>query len=246
VPVLFVISWVIIFLVFILFLILLSQFHSKKTKVIKPKGIYPFFIYHVAVFVRTLFNIKVVFENKELLPKDKNFLLVLNHQSMLDPIVTISILKDYDLAYIVKESLVKMPLIGRYLHAAGFLPIDRNNDRKALENILIGIKRLQQGNTLAIYPEGTRSKGPDLNEFRDGAFKPALKAKVPIVVMALDGFYKKVVGKPFIPSKVFLKICEVIPYEKLKNLHTNDISNHIRDTIIRNIEEARKKYSWLQ
>lgn len=246
IPVLFAASFVIIFLLFVLFLVFIAALHSKKKKVIKPKGIYPFFIFHVAVLLRWLYNIKVVFENKEALPKDKKFLLVLNHQSMLDPIVVISCLKGYNLAYIVKDSLIKVPFVGRYLHAAGFIPIDRKNNRKALENILVGIKRLEQGEPLAIYPEGTRSKGPNVKEFRDGAFKPALKAKAPIVVMAIDGFYKKRTGIPFVPAKVFLKVCEVIPYEKLKDFHTNDISEHIRNTIIKNLEEARKKYKWLQ
>ncbi|MGI6768673.1 MAG: lysophospholipid acyltransferase family protein [Bacilli bacterium] len=245
-PVVFVASFVLTFLLFLLFLIILAALHSKRKKVIKPKGIYPFFIYHVAVFLRWVYNIKVVFENKEALPKDKKFLLVLNHQSMLDPIVVISCLKGYNLAYIVKDSLIKVPFVGRYLHAAGFLPIDRKNNRKALENILLGIKRLEQGETLAIYPEGTRSKGPKVNEFRDGAFKPALKAEASIVVLAIDGFYKKRVSFPFVPAKVFLKVCEVIPYEKLKDYQTNDISEYIRNTIIKNLDEARKKYLWLQ
>lgn len=245
IPAVFAGSWVVIFLLFVLFLVFIAALHSKKTKVIKPKAIYPFFIYHVAVFLRWLYNIRVVFENKEALPKDGKFLLVLNHQSMLDPIVTISCMKGYDVVFILKDLLMKVPFVGRYLHAAGFLPIDRKNDRKALENILLGIKRLEGGGTLAIYPEGTRSKDGRVLEFRDGAFKPALKAKVPIVVMCVDGFHKKRVKLPLVPAKVHLKICKVLPYEEIKDLHTSDISELTRKMIIENIEAARKKFDWL-
>lgn len=245
IPALFVGSWILIFLLFVLFLVIIAAMHSKRRRIIKPKGIYPFFIYHVAVFLRWLFNIKVVFENKEMLPKDGKFLLVLNHQSMLDPIVTVSCFKGYDLAFILKDSIIKTPFVGRYLHAAGFLPIDRKNDRKALENILLGVKRLEAGLPLAIYPEGTRSKGPNLKEFRDGAFKPALKAHVPIVVLAIDGFYKKRVRIPFIHAKVYMKVCEVIPYEKFKDLHTKEISDYVHAEITENLKQARKKYDWL-
>lgn len=246
VPVVFIASWVGVFLLFVLFLVFIASLHSKKSKVVKPKRIYTFFIYPVAVFLRWLFNIRVVFENKEILPKDGKFLLVLNHQSMLDPIVAISCLKGYDVTFIVKDSIFRVPFVGRYLHAAGFIPLDRKNDRKALENILIGVKRLEWGGTLAIYPEGTRSHGPALKEFRDGAFKPALKAKVPIVIMALDGFYKKRVRIPLVPAKVYMKICEVLPYEEIKDLHTSEISDHTRKTIIANLEEARARFEWLK
>ena len=109
IPAVFAGSWVVIFLLFVLFLVFIAALHSKKTKVIKPKAIYPFFIYHVAVFLRWLYNIRVVFENKEALPKDGKFLLVLNHQSMLDPIVTISCMKGYDVVFILKDLLMKVP-----------------------------------------------------------------------------------------------------------------------------------------
>ena len=77
---------------------------------------------------------------------------------MLDPIVTISCMKGYDVVFILKDLLMKVPFVGRYLHAAGFLPIDRKNDRKALENILLGIKRLEGGGTLQSIPKGPEAR----------------------------------------------------------------------------------------
>ncbi|NLD26829.1 MAG: 1-acylglycerol-3-phosphate O-acyltransferase [Acholeplasmataceae bacterium] len=246
IPLMFIGFWLFSFIVFVLFLIFIANLHSKKTRVIKPKGIYPFLIYHVAVFLRAIYNVKIVFEDQDKLPQDKKFLLVLNHQSMFDPIMLISKLPNYQFSFIVKDSLIRVPFVGRYLHAAGFLPIDRKNDRKALENILIGIKRLESGQSLAIFPEGTRSKGPKMGEFRSGAFKTALKAQAPIVVAIVDGFYKRRVRLPFVPAKVYIRIVEVLPYDTIKDLHTNDISQHIHDLMENSLKDAREKYLWLR
>jgi 1-acyl-sn-glycerol-3-phosphate acyltransferase len=246
IPLMFIGFWLFFFVIFVLFLIFIANLHSKKTKVIKPKGIYPFLIYHVAVFLRTIWNLKVVFEDQDKLPKDKKFLLVLNHQSMLDPIILISLLRDYQFSFIVKDSLIRVPFVGRYLHASGFLPIDRKNDRKAMENILLGIKRLEFGQTMTIFPEGTRSKSPVLGEFRSGAFKIAQKAQAPIVVAVVDGFYKKRTRLPLVPGKIYIKIVDILPYENIKDLHTNDISQQIHNLMEKSLQEAREKYSWLQ
>ena len=51
-------------------------------------------------------------------------------------------------------------------------------------------EHLKNGQSVVIFPEGTRSKGPQMNEFKPGAFKPALKAGVPVVPFVINGTYK--------------------------------------------------------
>jgi 1-acyl-sn-glycerol-3-phosphate acyltransferase len=242
----FIIAWIAAFILFVIFLVVLASFHSRKKNVLKPKRIYPFLIHHVAVFLRTIWNLRVTFENKDLIPKDEKFLLILNHQSMLDSITFLSCFPNHQFTFFVKESLIRFPFVGHYLHAAGFISIDRKNNRKAMENIFLGINLLKSGRTLAIYPEGTRSRSANLGAFRSGAFKPAQKAEAPIVVAVADGFYKKRARFPFVPARVFIKIIEVIPYQEFKDLSTNEISENVRELIQTNMDEARQKYSWLK
>ncbi|MBQ9519124.1 MAG: 1-acyl-sn-glycerol-3-phosphate acyltransferase, partial [Firmicutes bacterium] len=55
-------------------------------------------------------------------------------------------------------------------------------------------EQLKNGYSMIIFPEGTRSKGGPVKEFKAGSFKPAIKAKVPIVPITLDGTYKVIDG----------------------------------------------------
>jgi len=145
----------------------------------------------------------------------------------------------------MKDVIMKLPFIGKWLSASGFLPLDRKNDRKALQIILQGVKRLKKGYPLAVYPEGTRSKGPHVNEFRHGIFKVAQKAEVDILVIAVDGMYKVKRRFPFRQTKVFIRVCELIPYQEIANIPTSEIGARVKNIIETNQIEARKKYPWL-
>ena len=73
---------------------------------------------------------------EELLPKDSRFLLVGNHRSKVDPLVVMSRLRKYNVSFISKPSNMEAPVIGSIAYGAGFLAIDRENNRNALKTIL--------------------------------------------------------------------------------------------------------------
>ena len=83
---------------------------------------------------------------------------------------------------------MKIPAVGQFLHKAGFMGIDRENDRAALRTILAAAEYIKQDiASVGAYPEGTRNRGEGLLPFRDGVFKIAQKAHAPIVVAAIKG-----------------------------------------------------------
>lgn len=220
-------------------------FRPRNQSTTEPRKFYSLFTYQVAKLLQIIYKIEVVFENKELIPTDQKFVLISNHQSNLDPIVLVASFKGYPLTYIMKDNIMKIPIIGRWLFAAGFFPLDRHNDRKALETIIQGVRRLKNGYPIGVFPEGTRSKGPNVNEFRNGIFKLAQKAAAPILVICVDNFYKVKKRFLFRKTKVLIRICELLPYEEFCNLHTNEIGDHCKNIINANLLEARSKYSWL-
>ena len=67
--------------------------------------------------------------------------------------------------------------------------IDRGDLRQSLKCMNLMQRRLEAGQSEIIFPEGTRSKGPDMGEFKAGAFKAAIKAGVPVVPFVIDGSY---------------------------------------------------------
>ena len=203
-------------------------------------------IKHVAMFLITIFRIDLKIENWNLIPKNGNYVMVSNHQGNFDPIIAAWVFSKDKPTFIMKNNILKVPFIGRILVGAGFLPIDRHNDRKSMQSIVTAIKRVESGGNILVYPEGTRSRCSSLLTFRNGAFKIPQKAKSPIVVVAIDGMYKISKNFPFKKSKVLFRICEVIDYETHKYMHTNELSDYAKNIIEKNLEEARSKYKWLK
>ena len=68
--------------------------------------------------------------------------------------------------------------------------IDRDSPRKAMEAMRQAQTMLEQGKSMVVFPEGTRSRGDQMNEFKAGAFRMACKAGAPVVPVAIDGSYK--------------------------------------------------------
>lgn len=235
------------FVVFLLVLYAITIFIRPDKKRERPKPFYHFFINMAAEFLVWFLRLDLVVLNKEAIPRDRPFLMVSNHQSNLDPIASVWAFKDLNLTYIMKDNIMKVPLLGRFLYGSGFLPLNRKNNRKALETILIASKRIADGiHPIAVYPEGTRSKGPKMNEFRNGAFKIAQKSKSAIVVMALDPTYTFKWRFPWRRTKIMLDIVRVIEYSEYEHMNMNELGSWIHQMIEKRIEKRRDEFEWLQ
>ena len=151
----------------------------------------PFYSRNTLLFIDWLLaacGVKVRLTGREWLPESGEFLLVGNHRAAFDPLATAHALRDVPLAFISKPENIYNLFLGKAAFRAGYLPIDRENARNALQTINEAAERMKNHVcSYAIFPEGTRSKDGDLHEFHRGSFKPAVKAGVPVVVMAVEG-----------------------------------------------------------
>lgn len=131
---------------------------------------------------------RVSLHGKEKLPESGRFVMVSNHRSGIDPLAAMGSMGKYNVSFITKPSNLKLPVLGRAAYGAGFLPIDRENDRNALRTILQAANYIKQDIcSMAIYPEGTRNRGKGLLPFHAGSFKLPQRAGVPLVIMATTG-----------------------------------------------------------
>lgn len=220
---------------------------KKEDYVKSPSKFFSVLNYHICNFVRFFLRVKIKkegFEKNNSL--DKKMLLVCNHQSNLDPLMILSSLKPNRLTFVMKESILKVPIIGRWLAVSGFFSLDRENNRKGLETIIKTIKRVEEGYPVAIFPEGTRSKGKNMGELHEGTFKIALRAKSPIFVFIVDNTYKNKKRFPFRRTKILIRLCEVLEYDDFKDLNTSEIALKVKNIMENNLNEARKKYKWLR
>lgn len=113
-------------------------------------------------------------------------LLVSNHEGNFDiPVLLSSIPKPF--GFISKEEVRKFPIIPSYMEEMNCVFLDRTDRRSAFKSITDTIGKLQEGHSILIFPEGTRSKGQGLKEFKAGFMRIAKEAGVPVVPIAIEG-----------------------------------------------------------
>jgi 1-acyl-sn-glycerol-3-phosphate acyltransferase len=156
------------------------------------------------------------------------YVVVCNHQSLAD-IPLISNLP-WEMKWVAKEELFRIPLVGRMLRWSGDIAVDRKSPRSGALAILKAQKVLEQKCSVMIFPEGTRTLDGRVRQFSDGAFHLAIKSKVPILPLVIEGSRDCIpknswkFGKP---SEIFLK---VLPPIGTSDLTVHDVA-HLRDTV---------------
>ncbi|MBE6946785.1 MAG: 1-acyl-sn-glycerol-3-phosphate acyltransferase [Ruminococcaceae bacterium] len=217
-----------VLLVYIISALLVSPKKEFETE----SPFYRMLLNGVAIFLVKMSRSHVTVHGAEKLPQDRKFLLVSNHRSNFDPIVSVYAFPEYHLAYLSKGENFKIPVIGRLIRKCCFLAIDREDPRKALPTIQKAARIAEKGvNTVAVYPEGTRSKKCKLLPFHNGVFKIAQKAHMPVAVMTLEGTEKIHKNFPLHKTQITLRVLEVIPYEEIDKKRTNEIGDRVRDAI---------------
>jgi 1-acyl-sn-glycerol-3-phosphate acyltransferase len=119
------------------------------------------------------------------LQRDRPYVFVANHQSIYDiPIIFWSL--PYQIRIIAKESLGRFPFLGWHLRRTGHMLVDRHRpDRAAIFGR--ASKLMQQGLSLIVFPEGTRSRDGRVAPFKGGSFYLALEAGLPVVPISIVG-----------------------------------------------------------
>ena len=137
-----------------------------------------------------IFGSKLNIRGLENLPDKGPVVLVGNHQGYADIFAYCAAFKNFQFGFVAKENLAKIPLYGEWIRRIRSVFIERDDPRASLEAINRGIKYIEHGFSLVIFPEGTRSKGPVPGPFHKGSLKLATKPGVPIVPVSLNGSYK--------------------------------------------------------
>lgn len=139
--------------------------------------------------IMNLSGAKIDIIGLENIPKDKTILFVSNHQSNFDIPLLMGCI-DVPKGFIAKKELESWPFISTWMKYLNCIFMDRSNLRKSAQSIVEGIKLLKSGYSMVVFPEGTRSKGKAIGEFKAGSFKLATKSKCTIVPVTINGTYK--------------------------------------------------------
>lgn len=125
----------------------------------------------------------------ENIPMDRTVLFASNHQGNFDiPILLANIPKS--ISFVAKQELRKLPMVSTWMELMECIFIDRKDLRQSLRAISEAIEILKSGQSMVIFPEGTRSKGKEMEPFKPGSLKLASRAAVPIIPVTIVGSYK--------------------------------------------------------
>ena len=139
-----------------------------------------------------------------------------NHLSTLDIWVVAPALPDTT-RFVSKRSIFWIPVLGQAMAVAGFIPIDRQDRTRAIRSLGRASTRIRNGESVILFPEGTRSRNGTLGRFKRGAFHLAIDAGVPVVPVAISGTGKvvrprSIVVRPGPVSVTFMPAIDTRPY----------------------------------
>lgn len=226
---------------FALVLFVSTRFVDPKKLLEKPSAYFRFMINQFCRLAFFLGGVHVHVTGLEKLPHNHRFLLVSNHLFAFDPLIYYYAIPRDELAFISKKENFSLFMVAEIMRELLCLPIDRENDREALRTILKAIQFLKEDKTsIAVFPEGYTSKTGELSSFRNGAFKIAQKAGVPIVVCVLSNTLAILKNMFRRHTDVYLDVLDIIPAEDLAGVNTAQIGSRVHDTMSKGIS-ARKK-----
>ena len=113
------------------------------------------------------------------------YVVVANHESTADPFLLCSL--PWDMRWISKQELFRLPLVGQLLRWGGDIPLRRGDRDSVREMMATSLATLEGGLPLMMFPEGTRSADGTLGKFKEGAFQLAIEAGVPVLPLAIEG-----------------------------------------------------------
>ena len=176
----------------------------------------------------------------DMVPTDSRYLFTSNHISIFDPLASLIVMRKKDMTFISKKENMSRPVIGNLMHAAGMLPIDRENDRSAVRTVVQAAKLMKEDYTsVGLYPEGYTNRQPNtvLLPFRDGSLKTAQKAGVPVVVAVIRGSDRVHFPEVLLrwKTEIQLEFLKVIPAEEVCAVSTRELSERMWKTMYRSL-----------
>lgn len=170
---------------------------------------------------------------RENLTEGQPYVFASNHSSALDILVLFKALPK-NFRWIAKKELFAIPLFGKAITVAGYIPIDRSNRRAAMQSLQTASDRIRAGASVVIFPEGTRSPTGQMGEFKSGGFLLALKAEQPVVPVLIKGIFQILPTHTFLlrPGRVQVYIGQPMATQGLPINQRDQLAAQVREKVV--------------
>ena len=223
--------------IIVLFPFILATILSEKT--------YPLFfkiarLWSKIILIGMGFNYSI--EGDEVFEDGKSYMLVANHTSMIDIMLMLIAVKNHPFVFVGKKELAKIPIFG-FIYKRVCILVDRSNSKSRYQVFERAQKRIHQGLSICIFPEGgVPEEHIVLDEFKDGAFRIALEHGLPIVPMVFFDNKKRFSYTFFSgsPGKMRAKIYPIIETKGKTLEDKNALKQQVREIILQPLLEDLK------
>lgn len=199
------------------------------------------FLRQITVAANRAGRVTIDVHGEENLPEKDGYILYPNHQGMFDALAIMES-DPHPFSIVMKKEVKDIFFLKQVFAMVGAIPIDREDVRQSMQVILQVAKEVSEGRNFIIFAEGTRSRnGNELLPFKGGSFKSAMRAKAPIVPVALIDSYVPFDRNTIRKTTVQVHFLKPICYEEYKNMKSTEIAEEVRSRIEKTIKENIKE-----
>jgi 1-acyl-sn-glycerol-3-phosphate acyltransferase len=163
------------------------------------------------------------------------YIFMSNHQGSYDIFALLGYLP-FQFRWLAKKELFSIPFFGWTLSAAGYVSIDREGTRDTVEAMNKAARKIRDGMSVMIFPEGSRSPDGSIQPFKKGGFSLAIKSKVPIIPVAIAGS-REIMPKDSLsiaPGEIRIRLGHPIETEGYSLKDRNSLMEKVSRTITEN------------
>lgn len=198
------------------------------------------------ILVRTFFLIPPCWRQRivgrELIDRKKQYVIVVNHNTVIDIPALYYIPLNF--RWVSKREVFRTPFFGQYLVLHGDICINRGHATAALEQLVRDGKMwISRRASVAVFPEGTRSKDGEIHRFKAGAFTLAKEAGVEILPVVMDGA-KTLIKKNKLfnwRNRITVRVLPPVPASEVAALETHELMDRVRTRMCEALEEIRSE-----
>ncbi len=181
-------------------------------------------------------------EGLEHIDKNKPYVMVINHNSGFD--IFASYIIPLNFRWVSKKEVFWVPFMGPLLYIHGDIPINRGNAAAAMAKVIEDGKLwLGRGASVAIFPEGTRSKDGEIHRFKAGAFNLAKEAGVEILPVVMTGTNNMFRKKWLVnwTNHIAIKVLKPVSVEEVAATESKDLAQQTQQRMVEALAELREQ-----
>jgi 1-acyl-sn-glycerol-3-phosphate acyltransferase len=187
---------------------------------------------------------RVHVEGREKIDPGQAYVMVANHQSLLDILVLFRLFAHFK--WVSKIENFRVPCIGWNMTLNRYIKL-RRGDKESVEQMMVACEQtLRAGNSIMMFPEGTRSADGRLKAFKHGAFTLAQRVGAPILPIVVEGTAAALPKRGFVLQgrhAIRIRVLDAIPYARVASLSVEALTAHVRAIIADELGETAARES---